>query len=261
MKTVQSPKSPRNTRGKTCDLCNKSTAEINCNYCSKMICSICTELTATEISSLKKGKTKLKFECKICQSGQKSDPNQSLLSVINELREQICKLEAKLDGNNNPGDQNNGNLDIDAVVNEMEERRIRSRNVIMFQIVESNETDPEKRIKHDKQKAMQILANLDHQIQENEIFVRRLGKPGNPTRPLRVTMKNERDVKNVLRKSNANKNIKNDLTPIQRNKLKELNEKLQDKIQAGEEGWTIKYVRGHPQLWRVQTPTDQNSNT
>ncbi|KAL1446568.1 hypothetical protein WDU94_003689, partial [Cyamophila willieti] len=75
----------------------------------------------------------------------------------------------------------------------------------------------------------------------DDVFVRRLGKPGIKMRPLRVTMKNERDVKNVLRKSKADKNIKNDLTPIQRNKLKELNEKLQVKIQAGEEGWTIKY--------------------
>lgn len=130
----------------------------------------------------------------------------------------------------------------------MEEREIRSKNVIVFDVNESNEENSEDRIQLDKQKISEILPDIN----TTNIIVRRLGRfDRNKKRPLRVTFQNKHQAKEILRKKKGDKRVKNDLTPIQRSKLTELQNKLKEKEENGDMGWTIKYIRGQPCLMKI----------
>lgn len=69
---------------------------------------------------------------------------------------------------------------------------------------------------------------------------------------------NEQEVRNVLKNARLKKkrNVKRDNTPMQRNQLKELNTKLKEKENNGEQGWTIKYIKGQPKLWKPMGAAD-----
>ncbi|KAL1448579.1 hypothetical protein WDU94_012304 [Cyamophila willieti] len=154
--------------------------------------------------------------------------------------------------------------DMDSIINEMNEREKRAKNVIIFDIQENDSTDVQERVEHDKSKVNAILQNLQLPILSQNSRIRRLGKKSSTSRPIIVTMENKFHAISVLKKAReANKkNIKKDMTPIQREKMKSLQEKLQKKKDEGDTNWTIRYIKGTPQLWKIsgEQQEDQRKN-
>uniref|UniRef100_A0A8D9B0M7 Uncharacterized protein n=1 Tax=Cacopsylla melanoneura TaxID=428564 RepID=A0A8D9B0M7_9HEMI len=264
MKSVSNMNKSMDGKSKNCFVCTKHLSEIICDFCYNGLCAQCSDLSASEITNMKRTKRKLKYECNVCaakpkQTETSQDP--AIVQLINDLKDHIKRLETKLDDNiakMNSDKSHTSNLDIDAVINEIEERRTRAKNIIVFEVAESTNQDSKERIEHDRQKICEMIPD----VQSENIQVRRLGKPNsNSKRPIRVTLKSEFKAREILKKSKGKRNIKNDLTPLQRSKLKELQEKLKDKTDSGDFGWTIKYVRGQPQLWKIIEPQSAHNSS
>ena len=108
---------------------------------------------------------------------------------IAELRNDFQVLKSNnLDGSSlNPvapsGQQSTLNQ-IDTL-NEMQERCVRSKNIIVFNIQESNSTSPSERVDHDKAHVIEILEKLQLDT-ITEYKVVRVGRAGTKPRPMKV---------------------------------------------------------------------------
>uniref|UniRef100_A0A8D8WYF4 Uncharacterized protein n=1 Tax=Cacopsylla melanoneura TaxID=428564 RepID=A0A8D8WYF4_9HEMI len=215
-----------------------------------------------------KAKKKLKYQCKDCPGtpgSNNSDKFDQLLVVITTLQQQMNAMQSKLnsienqqlnaDNETRPHDKQQ---DMDSVLEELEERKKRKRNVIIYDIDESPSDDLNERIEHDNEKLNQIMGELNTNVQN--VKIRRLGKriPGKK-RPMQVITQNDHEAINMLKKARSMKktNFKNDLTPMQRDKMRDLGNQLKLKQENGETGWGIKYVKGQPKLWKT-TVVDSN---
>ena len=133
---------------------------------------------------------------------------------------------------------------------EVEERRLRARNVIIYDFFNENE-------------------DVDDFVTLNSIFscvkkfplaisARRFGKARDDdgAQPIKVTFSNDFDALFVIRnKSKLGKSkqlFKNDLTQLQLNHLKELNEEIDKRVGKGEKNLKIRYVKGVPTIIKVK---------
>uniref|UniRef100_A0A8D9AIC4 Uncharacterized protein n=1 Tax=Cacopsylla melanoneura TaxID=428564 RepID=A0A8D9AIC4_9HEMI len=208
--------------------------------------------------------------CVTCSNSKETGVVTKYEKTISKLIETINSLQATVDTmqkqlNDSQTNTQNSLMrsdirDMDAVIQEMEERDRRSRNIIIYDIVEINNDDVNARINHDTDTITKLLKTIDPNAQ-NCNKVRRLGKKDNndpKPRPILVTLDSKRAAVTILKSARMKKikTIKNDLTPIQREKLKSLQDKLKMKHDKGETFWTIKYVKGSPQLWNTNNETD-----
>lgn len=134
------------------------------------------------------------------------------------------------------------------IIQEIEERHSRSKNIIVVGLTEGTGTNVE-----DKSSVINIIENqLAIQCSNNIVKVLRLGKytPGKH-RLLKICFDNPQLVKDILRnklKSPHNIKIYSDQTPTQKNTLKELNRELSRRQESGEKDLIIKYVKGIPKI-------------
>lgn len=145
------------------------------------------------------------------------------------------------------------------IVTEATERMNRSRNIIVAGVPESQGTLEERVIK-DNSTATEICnAILDKEnFLVKPLKVIRLGKPSNNNRPLKVILENNVVAKEILRRKNnlagtrfRNVTIKDDKTPQQIEYLNGLRAELKQKIDAGDTGSTIRYIKGIPTITDV----------
>jgi hypothetical protein len=193
----------------------------------------------------------LKFFCEQCQKGLSEVP--LLIKKIDELQRDIENLKE----NNATKKQAAGPFD---VLQEVNEREIRARNVIMYDIPESNAEEAGQRIQYDKEEAAKIIKSITD-VPTDKIKVFRLGRvqPGQvKSRPLKVILQRREHALQILKsKKKLNKpNIKGDLTKAERDHLKCLRDELKGRQDRGEGDITIKYVRGCPKI--VQLKTQKN---
>lgn len=215
-------------------------SKITCKGCKRAVCVKCSGLTATELRVFGLQNPKLSYLCDECEEGLRQVPE--LRKLVTELRHQVQELSK----------QHSNAVNLDMVINEIEDRKNRSRNVIMYGLPESSSTSPEDRKLHDKLSVSNTLASLP--IQAPEIVSSfRLGKPpsnGQP-RPLKVVLSNKHGAVTVLKnKSKLPKtiSIQSDMTPYQRDQLKKLRDELADRVDKGEKDLTIKYINKVPRI-------------
>ncbi|CAG5055264.1 unnamed protein product [Parnassius apollo] len=122
-------------------------------------------------------------------------------------------------------------VNLDIVINEIQERKNRSLNLIVFGIPESTENSPEdgKSLHKDQlSKTITSLATPEPEI----LTVIRLSKPVSKIekpRPIEVVLANKYNAINVLKNKGKLPNsvkVKADMTPYQRDQLRRLREEL-----------------------------------
>ncbi|KAK5649161.1 hypothetical protein RI129_004053 [Pyrocoelia pectoralis] len=136
------------------------------------------------------------FKEEIIQSitGRLDDIDSRLRALENDHTVNKKELESvKLSVNSiNP----NGNMDMETVLNEMEDRRRRQRNLILFNVPESKANTPEVRINADMSATVERLSKLGVGVKPAKVVRlghnRDLRKP----RPLKVIFSNESDAIN-----------------------------------------------------------------
>lgn len=138
---------------------------------------------------------------------------------------------------------------------EVEDRILRSRNVIIYNVPELLDPSIREKIETDTIKVNDLLVNsgVDYKIEK----VICIGKNSvNPTRPrrLKVVLSDSSSAKQLLKRKSRIANeykIVNDFTLRQREYLKNLRLKLDNWIKNGESDVTIKYIKGIPNIIKV----------
>ncbi|CAG4949723.1 unnamed protein product [Parnassius apollo] len=193
--------------------------KINCKGCKRVICTKCSGLIATEMRVVALQTPKLSYLCDECEEGLRQIPD--LRRLVTELQQQVQELR-----------KNHINVvNLDTVINELQEKKNRSRNLIMFEIPESTANSPEYRKSHDKDQVSKTITSLA--TPEPEILtVIRLGKPVSKIekpRPIKVVLANIYNAINFLKNKGKLPNsvkVKADMTPYQRDQLRRLREEL-----------------------------------
>lgn len=142
----------------------------------------------------------------------------------------------------------------------MNDRSARARNLLFHGIPENNSRNSSVRISHDKELTVKIISALDPNFECNNLKVVRLGKHDkNKVRPMKVIFNKDLNARFVFEKFSedilkelddtlANVKISKDRTPQERKYLKDLRSELEEWIDNGEEGLTIKYRNGIPAI-------------
>lgn len=147
---------------------------------------------------------------------------------------------------------------LEPVFNEIEERKMRAKNVLIFGLTESS-GDKETRTALDKAKAIDFLKKADNTLglTAENIQITRLGKfEENKLRPLKIILDSSETALALLRgKNKLDQNsplyIKSDRTPSQREHMKKLTEELNLRVSNGETNLVIKYRNNIPTIIRI----------
>lgn len=156
-------------------------------------------------------------------------------SKLINLEEQVALLESK---------QDNTSLKIEEeAIAELEDRKQRENNVIVFGLAE-NQTYSE-----DKESILEAFPSAPFSLNQFSAF--RLGnRNANSTRPLKLLFKNKEQAAWMLvnSKRGTDPNIKcvHDRTPRQREQFKTVMEELNNRRENGETNITLKFERGVP---------------
>lgn len=140
--------------------------------------------------------------------------------------------------------------------NEINERYSRSKNIIIFNINESQSLSPEERSDHDKTHVVQTLQKLE--LDGNVDFkVVRIGRPSSKPRPVKVIFADPSMVTKCLQNkrklAGCRLSVKPDLTLMQRNKIKMVFDELNKRKADGESDLTVRYRDGNPYIAKTRS--------
>lgn len=141
---------------------------------------------------------------------------------------------------------------LETILTEINERKIRSKNIIIIGVPEQHLENSEARKEAEKKEILRITRIADPKCPEPEMITR-LGKfDPKKTRPIKLSFKSQDIAISILRNS---KNIKSDnvilfpdKTPQQQAYMKELKEELKQRIEDGEKDLVIRYIKGMPKI-------------
>ena len=141
----------------------------------------------------------------------------------------------------------------DDVIEELNDRVARARNIIIFELPEPQNVSLEQARTTDAECARTLLQGICP-LGSHDLVVHRLGKSSSSkSRPLCVGLDSSATVKRILQNKHRYEGpckISDDKTPLQRASLKLLREKLRDHHKKGESDMTIRYIRGVPKIVR-----------
>jgi len=153
------------------------------------------------------------------------------------------------------------NSGVNAVLSEMQERKNRENNLVIYGIPELDSRSKDERKNHDNAKTLEVLKTCEPNIQPEEIKrTIRLGKydKEKTNRPVLVTLQDSERKRKIFKGANALKEteeledvrLANDLTQAERENEKTLFEKAKEMEKNCEEGYIYK-VRGPPWARRI----------
>ena len=138
-------------------------------------------------------------------------------------------------------------------VKELDDRMSRKRNIVFYEVAESQSTDPEIRKQSDTEKAINIIENGLRSEGEVENCRRLGGRRAEATRPLLVRLRTQEQAEKCLRSWRTMKEnedfkmiaMKRDMTFLERQEMKKLVEERnrrreQTKEEGGSEVWAIR---------------------
>lgn len=168
------------------------------------------------------------------------------METMNELRDRVIKLERE---NEQLKNEIKGFSEEDILI-EMEERRIRERNLMIYNIPESLRQGVTEKIAEDKESVRNVLLPISD-LNIDSMKVIRAGKKGPKPRPLKIICIDKPTVINFLKNKNKithpQAKIGSDLTFKQRKYLQDLRSRLQSRNDDNEK-MTIKFFGGIPKL-------------
>lgn len=214
--------------------------KIVCHGCDRQICVKCSGLLVTELRVIALQSPTLKYLCPDCEQGVRQLP--ALRKLVDELKTEVDALRTSQPA-----------VNVEAIIDEIEERNRRASNVIMFGVPElhadgDEPTSVEARKIFDQEQVEKALASLPEPVAPVALI--RLGKPqpGSGPRPIKLVLPNRKAAIQVLKNGKKLRGVtaKNDLTPCQRDHLKNLRRELTQRIEKGEDNLTIRYVNNKP---------------
>ena len=152
-------------------------------------------------------------------------------------------------------------MSTDDVVEELNDREYRSRNLIIFGLPEPQESSPELNKSIDLTAVRGVLTEICP-LNCLAPVTYRLGKQGKtPCRPLCVRLDSAAEVKKILQSKHRYKGpykISDDKTNNQRESIMQLREKLRVLHEQGQTQMTIRYIRGVPKIVKGRPHNDSS---
>ncbi|KAG5881417.1 hypothetical protein JTB14_004512 [Gonioctena quinquepunctata] len=170
----------------------------------------CTNLAASELRAVILQSRSLIFFCNECRMAFKKVPllirqMEDIKNDVTELKEYVKALKNEnkvLKENLMKIESSETNFDMEEFMNEMEERKKRSNNIMILNINESNAVNRNDRIKDEKKRVKEVLAHAD--IALNEFKAIRMGKyDGRKIRPIKVILESNDAAVNILKKHHS----------------------------------------------------------
>lgn len=148
-------------------------------------------------------------------------------------------------------------LTYEDMLQEVNERYVREKNLIFIGIPEPQCADQRERNISDTSEIIKLIKMTDANCPE-PLSNSRLGKyTTDKVRPIKAIFSAATTVKEILKNqskvSNSDVKIYSDKTLYQRKHMKNLKEELQTRIQNGEANLTIKYVKGTPKIVNAES--------
>lgn len=241
-----------------CSCCSRSceaVSVVKCCICKKSFRNACVDVSSAELRTLNSNKG-YDWTCRSCRpiSGDIKD----LKALILQLQEEIQNLKDTChnsDAGSPTGSTNDTNF-FEEVAAEVADRARRSKNLIIFGVVEQSQNLSSNDRKYaDVAQVQDILKVLQPDISAADIKPIRLGKhSSNKNRPIQVNFDTDEKVRDVMKniKKLANTkyhkkiSISYDRTPKQQAFYRKVKNELQERINAGETNITIKYRNNIP---------------
>lgn len=218
----------------------------------------CCSMSSSETRAAVLQKRILLFFCEECRSAFKKVP--LLIRKIDELKSEVENLKkevAELKTQNN-------SINMETLFMELNERSMRSNNLMVYNVSESNAINLADKINEDKLVVTDVLEKLDIQNGMDQILkVIRVGRPGgNRPRPLKIVLSNSQVVKKALKSKSklysTNYRISQDQTQLQQNQFKSVKSELKIRVDKGEADLIIKYFNGVPKVVKKQKSDPKN---
>ncbi|CAG9821972.1 unnamed protein product [Phaedon cochleariae] len=150
---------------------------------------------------------------------------EKLIETNKSVEKEVNEIEKYVESNHH------AHFDSEALYMEVQDRAHRSKNIIIYDVQESQSEEYSVRISFDKQQCQKVLDSLN--VQTEEFKVIRLGRPSNKPRPLKVfflynnialaCLKNKRK----LLSQQSPIRLSADLTPAQREYVEKLYQELE----------------------------------
>lgn len=243
--------------GYTCFQCNKNIKEeskcVECDGCKQRFHYECTELTASELKVLDlKTKRTLKFFCDVCQDGLRLIP--VLKKRLDEIDQKLADLEkhkseqqSTIQASQSQTESSISNCE--DFIREMDDRRQRSNNLMVYNIPESQKNSIPDKVVDDSNIIKNIFNSLLGESQIKKVL--RIGKKGDKPRPIKLITDSRDTILHLLRNKNKLSyegiKISADLTINQRTHMKQLQSEVRDRNQNGE-NLIIRYINGNPKI-------------
>nr|XP_023018000.1 stress response protein NST1-like [Leptinotarsa decemlineata] len=242
-----------------CNTCNLEMTPgegVCCDSCQVTTHSTlnCSGISTSEVRAIVLQKRSLLYFCEECREAFKSVPK--LLREIRDMRKEMNTLKQEVEDLKQKEKQEVNNFE--EIVMELEERKKKSKNVIILNIKESIKTNKKERIEDEMNTVKTILSETE--VEDLEYRVQRIGKyePGK-NRPLRIVMAKPEATKEILRNKNKIKTYKatifGDQTKAQREYYNKIKKQLEESKNRGENKY-IKYINNIPTL--VDCPPSKN---
>jgi hypothetical protein len=244
-----------------CGTCNKNVDDegVQCDICDLWFHLKCGKVSKKIFEALKQNDEKLKWFCGQCN---KFFPKMiKIIEMNNALKEEMNKMKEELKHKNEKDTQEINNLkeeierlktktnekeaknyngtNISDAIGELEDRNARKSNVIIYGIVESESEDISEKRKKDEESVNELSRNIQIKLKPKKVI--RLGKANNKPRPIKVIFDSQEEAISFKRSFWSKKPenysrvfVSDDLTFIQRGKLREVKQELKDRREKGE---------------------------
>lgn len=235
-----------------CKKCTKSITDkqpgIECGFCLKFFHGRCLSLSKDQIAIFTDIQGSV-YKCEDCRSDVnvvEAAATNTLIQALNDLKNVVKMLQDEVKYLREKKDSEV----IDAVIQELTERKNREKNIIIYRLEESTGRN---KVEADLKHVKDILSAIAPDMDVSSIKVQRLGKSTrNTAAPVKVMLSSKEDVftilsvKKNLKGSDWNIQISPDRTQRQREKLNIVLDEMNKRKRNGEVGLFIKYIRGEP---------------
>lgn len=186
---------------------------------------------------------------------------QEKLNSIEPKLEEFDKRLTSLEQRESTPNQSN----IDLVMEEIHERNVRKRNLIVFNAHESSSSQPQAIKTHETGLVASIVESAINGYDISKIKFFRLGsKTTGKIRPIKLIFPSDEDVLQVLRNFSVDSfpsnepnlqdiKLSRDRSPLELSTLKTLRQELDSRLKAGEKDLTIKYRNGVPKIVQLNS--------
>lgn len=193
------------------------------------------------------------------------EKNMKIMELENDilvLKEEVVELKKVFQTDCKLVNTNSVDTYKNNIFNEINDRSERAKNIIIYNVPESDSHLYQERIQTDSTEIKRIFSKIQFECPSFKSI--RLGKPRNGPRPLKTILPDSNLVALCMKKrgflKDSNIRIGADLTPLQREEIKNAYGEMEKRTKNGEENLRIRYFKGSPKVVQLKKLNSKNDH-